>query len=448
MPISLSKYLGIQHSKIDELGALDPILDLDTRLFIDPHLLKYAESPEFKDSYAKLQRRFLEIGKLLSLTQGKGDPFWKAANKLMQWHEVRGLCIGYSSSGTSGSGIGDALRERILETAKIIISAGKNDPEIFELVGLFEDNFGPDRISDMTANIIRDDLLEYSRNIYKVILAESSGVAVDKKTGVPLNPFTGEPVLLVPKELLRDLPSAFEWTGSDVIGVGDETLKEHLNKLVGESWKSLTSIKKSELKELIFKYPALIDDLVSQYSAKEPSVYDFDSDKAGEYIWYRKTQEATLVNPLPLTLSEHPSIDEVEALVLSICRKFKELVEDNGLSSLFYDSDGYAKHESAIQLVFYGIAESYCEANGIVIARESNSGRGPVDFKFGSKKENSVLVEVKKSTNSGLARGVEKQLPEYMNSEKSRRAIYLVIDMGFSENQMKKLNDLRRKAAD
>lgn len=445
MPTSLSKFLKIPHKSIDDLGALDPVLDLDTRLFLDPHLLKHAESPEFSGSYEKLQKRFLDIGKLLFASQSVGDPFWNAADKKMRWHEVRGLCIGYSSSGTAGSGIGPQLRGRVLATAKIIIDAGRNDPELFELVGLFEEGFGADRISDMTANIIEDDILEYSRNIYKMILPSDWSGAIDRKTGLPKNPYTNEPILLVPKELLRDLPAAFDWSGSDEVGVGDEDLKEKLNKLVGTSWRSLANMKKADLKELVLKYPDLMEDLIDQYAAKDAQPYNFEEDKTGEYIWYRKTQEVTSDHPLKLELSVHPSIDEVEELVLKICAKFRSLVEDNGLNSLFYNNDGYVKNESAIQLAFYGVAESYCEANNIMIARESNSGRGPVDFKFGSNAENSVLVEVKKSNNSSLTKGVERQLPEYMKSEKSKRAIYLIVDVGESRTQLKRLKEMRDK---
>ncbi|NWB31995.1 hypothetical protein [Pseudomonas gingeri] len=167
MPTSLSKYLGIPKATLDSLGVFDPILDHDTRLFIDPLLLKHCKAPEFASSYSDLQSRFLAIGKLLQTSKEKHDVFWRSAAAKMSWHEVRGLCIGYSAGGTAGSGIGKGLRDRILETAKIIIDAGKTDPELFELVGLFEDNFGPDRISDMTANIIQADILTYSNNIYK-----------------------------------------------------------------------------------------------------------------------------------------------------------------------------------------------------------------------------------------------------------------------------------------
>lgn len=444
MPTSLSKYLGIPKATLDSLGVFDPILDHDTRLFIDPLLLKHCKAPEFASSYSDLQSRFLAIGKLLQTSKEKHDVFWRSAAAKMSWHEVRGLCIGYSAGGTAGSGIGKGLRDRILETAKIIIDAGRTDPELFELVGLFEDNFGPDRISDMTANIIQADILTYSNNIYKKILPKGWAGAIDRRSGLPTNPFTAEPILLVPKELLRDLPAAFEWSGSDEIGVSSEELRETLNALVGSSWRSLANMKKEDLKKLILKYPDLIDDLVDQYASKEIKPYDFNEDKKGEYSWYQRTVDAVSEHPVELSLSAHPNLDEVHKLVLKICEKFKDLVENNGLNTLFYDNKSKIKNETAIQLAFYGVAESYCEANKIMIARESNSGRGPVDFKFGSNGENSVLVEIKKSDNSHLKTGITRQLPEYMKSEKSRRAIYLILDLGMNQRQVDNMNSVHQ----
>lgn len=200
------------------------------------------------------------------------------------------------------------------------------------------------------------------------------------------------------------------------------------------------------IKQFILDNPELWDDLVKTYRHKEPQFYDFFQDRSGELIWYSESKKATQNYPLDLQLSSHPSIDEVETLVIKICNKFKDLIENNGLSSLLYDKYGKPKHEQASQLLFYGISEAYCSANNIMISRESDSGRGPVDFKFGSNMENSVLVELKKSTNtSGLKKGVERQLPEYMKSEQSKRAIYLVIDVGYTKASIKNLNAVNEK---
>jgi len=444
MPVSMSMLLDVDPSALADLGAFDPILDLDTRLFIDPHLLKHVDVPEFEQSYQNLQDHFRAIAKLLAASDATGDAFWRQADRMMTWPEVKGLCIGYASKGTSGSGIGPELRARLLATAKAIINKGRNDPEIFELVGLLEQDFGPDRISDMTANVIRSDLATYTRRVYSTLVDNgATAIEVDGETDLPLNPFTQKPLLLVPQVLLRDLPVALDWSGRDLVAQHNQELRDRLNQFIGQSWKDvIADLSKSSLKKTLLEYPELIDDLVRVYAEKDAQPYDFARDRAGEYRWFPETQRMANENPLPLGLPAVPTVDEVEAMILLICERFTQLVENNGLCKLFYNDGGKVKHESAIQLVFFGIAESYCRANGIMMARESDSGRGPVDFKFGTNMENSVLVEVKKSSNtSGLKKGVEKQLPEYMDAEGSKRAIYLVVDVGgFSDAAVKNLN--------
>jgi hypothetical protein len=443
MAASLSMLLEVPSSSLTDRGAFDPILDLDTRLFIDPHLLKHVDVAEFADSYENLQAHFRNIATLLAATEEVGDPFWRQADRMMRWPEVKGLCIGYSSKGTSGSGIGADLRHRLLTTARAIVNAGRNDPEIFELVGLLEEDFGPDRISDMTANVIRDDLAAYTKRVYGDLVGEGARpLDIDEETGLPINPFTSKPLLLVPQSLLRDLPVALDWSGRDLVAQHNQELREKVNAIIAGSWKDVVEERsKNALKHLLLEYPELIDDLVQTYAAKDAQPYDFTHDRAGEYIWFPETQKATRENPLTLALSAAPTVDEVLQMILLICERFTSLVENNGLWRLFYDTNGRVKHESAIQLLFYGIADAYCHANGIMIARETDSGRGPVDFKFGTNMQNGVLVEVKKSTNtSALRKGVEKQLPEYMNAEGSKRAIYLVVDVGYTKAAIGNLN--------
>lgn len=447
MPQSLSAYLGIDSTEFTDRGAFDPVLDLDTRLFLDPHLLKHSDISEFEHSYERLQKHFRSIAKLLAASKQRGDAFWRKADSMMIWPEVKGLCIGYSAKGTAGSGIGPDLRGRLLATAQAVIEVGRDDPEFFELVGLFEDNFGCDRISDMTANVIRSDLSSFTARILSELEIDPfEKLGVEPESGLPINPFTSEPLLLVPKSLLRDLPVALDWSEVDQVSTANSQLREKINALVGDNWRQVISgTTKKYLKELVLSNPELLDDLIDQYSGKSAQPYNFFEDRSGEYVWYPESQRAAKNHPLSLSLSVAPTVGEVEALVLAICEQFKTLVEDNGLFSLLYNSDKTLKPESASQLLFYGICEAYCQANEIMIARESDSGRGPVDFKFGTRQENSVLVEVKKSTNtSGLKKGIAKQLPQYMKSEKSRRAIYLVIDVGYTKAAMANLKTISR----
>ena len=115
------------------------------------------------------------------------------------------------------------------------------------------------------------------------------------------------------------------------------------------------------------------------------------------------------------------------------------------MHELLYDSNKTPKHERAAQLLFYGIADSYCIANNIDLSRECNGGRGPVDFKLSRGSVDKVAVEVKLTSNGQLKHGIAKQLPIYMSQEQTHQAIYLIIDNGHHralDNFYKFYNDL------
>ena len=58
MTISFSDSYKIEFQVYDALGALDPILGIDTRLFIDPLLVKNTKIPEFKTAASKIEIYF------------------------------------------------------------------------------------------------------------------------------------------------------------------------------------------------------------------------------------------------------------------------------------------------------------------------------------------------------------------------------------------------------
>ena len=75
-------------------------------------------------------------------------------------------------------------------------------------------------------------------------------------------------------------------------------------------------------------------------------------------------------------------------------------------------------------------AHCYCEANGLDLVPEAESGRGPVDFKLSSGAFSKVLVEIKLSTNKQVISGYEKQLAAYCAGERTENARYVLIDVG------------------
>jgi len=51
---------------------------------------------------------------------------------------------------------------------------GITDPAIFEVMGLFEEDFGPDRLSDSLIRILRSELLSYAERITRELKIKST----------------------------------------------------------------------------------------------------------------------------------------------------------------------------------------------------------------------------------------------------------------------------------
>jgi hypothetical protein len=432
--ISLGDYYKIDPASFERSGALDPVLGVDTRLFIDPRLLSANTIPELSGSYKRLTQRFIDVLKLVSKIEKEDDVFWRKADKLLTFPEVKGLCIGYSAKGVSGRGAGPLKRKRLLETTVQLVKAGCSDPKIFELVGLFEEGVGPDLISDMVAKIIIADLVSFSQRVCSDLAIPMEPFEVlrgEPTEDLPFDPIQETPIILIPKEILRDLPIATQYGDIAWVAQHNENLRKKLNEIIGSALEVFsTSAKKEKLKEAFLQHPTVLNEVVAAYAQAGRSIYDFINDPAGETIWYRVSRELPKTSALHLSLSKKPTLDEVYEVVLTLTNHFKKLIEDGQLCNLLYDTGGKPKHESAAQLLFYGAASAYCEANDLDLSPESDGGRGPVDFKVSSGFKAKVLVEIKLTSNSQLIHGFEKQLPIYQAAEQAQRGIYLVIQNG------------------
>ena len=161
----LSDYLKIGYM-LDENGIFDPVLNEDSHFFINLQRLKNTTVPEFTGSYERIHDFFRKIIKLRDKAERKDntDIFYKQALKLFDFSEVNGICLGYAKGiRGGGAGFGAGLGNQVICTAFDIVKAGVMDPEFFELLPLFQENVGADRLSDMIATLILDDIKEYTQ---------------------------------------------------------------------------------------------------------------------------------------------------------------------------------------------------------------------------------------------------------------------------------------------
>jgi hypothetical protein len=263
---SFADFYGVAPDVFENTGAFDPILSVDTRLFIDPRLVLKTTTPEFENSSTKIFDHFANVMRVIKYIEKKGDVFWKQADKMLTFPEVDGLCISDASSGSSGSGMGKELRENLLDNIRKITAAGIDDPVLFELVGIFQDKIGPDRISDMVAKIIIKDLIIFTQRV-----CSDCGIAMQSMTyskgmeqeDLPVNPLNSKPIILVPKEVLRDLPVAEDYADISTIIERNENLRGEFNALIGTSLSNATlADKKRALRETFVAHPEVLADLL------------------------------------------------------------------------------------------------------------------------------------------------------------------------------------------
>jgi hypothetical protein len=128
-PQYFSDHFKIDKSKLKELGVFDPILDSDSRLFVEPSLLQYSSSETFQDAYKAYHEKFGKIYKALSLCENKGDLHWNIAKNLVDFPEYKSTCIGYGNS-IDGKGSADEFNGKILDSLYSVIDKLKDNPDL------------------------------------------------------------------------------------------------------------------------------------------------------------------------------------------------------------------------------------------------------------------------------------------------------------------------------
>jgi hypothetical protein len=432
----LSDVFGISHDKWEEVGVFDKFVGVDSQLHVDPHLLQSSSIPEMKAGYATFITYWEDTLRLIKAVTQSGDRVDRAASNRFVFHEVIEAALGYSKDGARGSAIGPTLAATLYESAKVIIRSGIDDPTFFELVGVFESDIGPDRISDVVVSIALNHFLEYTERICAELEIAVSPRLISKRTfNLPIDPITDRHVIFFPMEILRSLPTALDWDDVDLVCAYNDEIRNKINAQIGQTWKeAVETNSKKKIKEVLLENPAVLADLIQQYREKPGQPYDFATDILGENIWYGAAQAAAAARPLDLATFRPVTPTNILPLVRAVCDQYRALVEENSLWKLFYTDSGKRRHERVAQMLFFAIADTYCLTNNLDISPEVNSGPGPVDFKFSVGKDVKVLVEVKWSSNSKLLHGFETQLEIYARAERTSNRVLLVIKVTDSDS--------------
>lgn len=437
-----SEYFGLTQDDFREAGVFDPVIGIDSLFFVDPLRLGLSRAPEFQNALQDVRAHYGRVIELLRLDNIRARD---AARNLVRRKEIKGVGIGYGDKSDDGSAVGPELAERLLVSAEELIKMNITDPAIFEVMGLFEEDFGPDRLSDSIISILKDRIYTYTERISRELGLPTDYQVTGEEENIfllPAHPAGTKPLLLLPKDMLRALPVASSFREVSSVAVFNDQVRARFNKILAPCFAKASTPKES-IKEYLFANPERVSTLMAAYNSGRPNPYNFEDDPEGIISWFEKAQEIVAANPLKIP--QDPTPEEVSKIVASIVNAFKNFIETKGGWRGLYDDKRKPLNERHARLLFYATALDYQGTSNLDISPESNAGQGPVDFKLSRGSKEKIIVEVKLSKGT-VEHGYDKQTRIYQASEDAKESYFLILKVARPKKSKKKGSSKRETA--
>lgn len=290
-----SEQFGVNSEVIKEYGAVDISLVCDIPLFIDPMLIFNSDKPEYQALHQEIIRYFHFL-----YSKAKEGLSSKEINAWFNFSEVPNNWLGFSLRGNKGLALGKKYAQFLYENIGFTlethdISKGQH----IEKAMLLYEGSGKDKISDLTVNLIKRFLCEYTENFAKEYISpklcknlpvEKAYFNYDTESFVSREyalPYIYndngkiEYVLLTPYDILReDEPSinrADFYNSHERIcdAIENDTLRAYVNNYISQAVqryeenqrskrrtikeKSIEKIEKNAFQEIVKEYPELYD---------------------------------------------------------------------------------------------------------------------------------------------------------------------------------------------
>lgn len=435
-PVRFSDEYGITPTSADDW--FDPLLTADTRLFVDPFLIFLDTDARWANGHARLMEFFNIVLQLLATSgfKNKNAPGFVKAKALLMFPEPPEFCLGLSKSSIFGAGSARGLQRGMLKGAEDAIDLGLTSLRHVEEIALLGEQIGPDRISDMTCDVLKMDFIRYTQDV-----ARAHGVPMRKVNvrnadwdanlkawtpgvvDLPLNPYAsrikGRPVgvILTPKRFLRQIPTVDPSEFWDfAFSTEGEDLRAQFNYEVGRT------VDRGRIAQLARRRRHLLTKYMEHLEEKGAKPYPVDEDPA---LLVSPPDFATEVAD---AFTRPPPDNEADfvAFVEALIDNFKHCVEQRGAWRTLWVDDK-PRVEKHAQILFDVSAVMACHDRDIDITREADAGRGPVDFKFSRGRKLRALLELKLAKSSSFKRNLKNQTPTYAKAEKIKRGYFVVV---------------------
>ena len=279
----MKKELEDRLRDIKEIQQLD--FEHDNLLFIDPYRINEKDGELAKRAKTKIIKFFDVFFKCIE----ESDRM-KVAYIGMHLHEINATKLGYTKAETIPNGKGFSQKNllQIYDSAKEVEELIEDMPDVFILA----ENVGPDKVSDITTNIIYEELLQFSLYIikkykldiklkrkYKYIFDVFHEKWIKKEFDIPV--IDNEEILFLPKNIVE----SYEIFSYETV----------YRKLVYPFYKTNTAIhhlikflknneERPDCKKIKEKYP-LRRETVREFKKAFPQEYKNYKYKMQKYYW-------------------------------------------------------------------------------------------------------------------------------------------------------------------
>ncbi|MGI6174977.1 MAG: hypothetical protein ACOYJC_02205 [Christensenellales bacterium] len=429
-----SEYFEVEPISLHEYGAVDISLVCDMPLFIDPMLIFNSEKAEYSHLHESIIKYFHFLA-----TKASGGLQKNEIRAWFKFSEVKNNWLGYSLVGNGGSALGDDYAHFLYDNIGFAISTNdiSRSTHIEKIMLLYKGS-GKDKISDLTVNLIKEFLLEYTQafaaqyiknELKKTLYVDRAYFNYDTESFVSKeyilpyfvnNKGEEEYVLLTPLDILReDEPSINRrdfYNSQERIraSIDNDVLRAYVNNYIftavrryEENQKrnkrpvreqSISKIEKDAFAELTHEYPELYDYYIRLRELDTDEIRSISSLEVNAQLEKFFVNTNALINSVILNGYKIDESLSAREEAIKRLRFFKHVIEDCDCYKNFYYGGQRISSEDDIRrmfrLVWYGTT--------FKVDFDTNNGRGELDVNVSKGQYNQNIIEFKLASNSSL----------------------------------------------
>ncbi len=462
-----------------KLDFFDANLAYDSPVFIDPFLLQYSSEEKERELFHRMSDFFLKVYDV-SLVARLSEKEIRELKSLVTFKEPTSVYMGYTAASNKGKGPSKHFADKLLAffldvTKSRYVKEAKAFPQGMynpHNIRIFTDGLGPDGISDITVSLILDYLIKYTQiQANKLGIELTPNMPLNDRVfdyienkwisgglyDLPENPLKeGEPIVFVPKRLLRALDDDNDDLKQKVkyILKSDPELSLKFSSLIE---KPLDDISIDAIRKALMTDES-IHKAYFELTSEGRKPYNFAGD-AHNLLALKTFDGSYDIKDLKSAGITAPQNEkEFIKLVEYLIEDFKDYFEDStGWKDAWQDGSKAEKPKIEVDIgrIFWGKGTAIFglfEEISFIPERGTNSGFLDFEIIWRNVRINIELKLLKNDSTSNKSsipsylHGLQVQLPKYIKKTKANHAYYIT-GQHFKNGNLKKTNHTYRANA-